>query len=157
MRIFVQRGPPSPLTSASPHGTMASATNAASSSVCTTARTPESFQALISKRACSCKHPRCGEVLRKYYFDQASPFPDLKKPQLLFEIKKTAPSHRATSIIRPVASRSTTGRPISFNFLTGTKFLLQSITFTVMSCPLMQMAAQEGEEPLLTTFCHRSL
>ena len=40
----------------------------------------------MNKRTCSCKNPRCQEVLKSYFFDEDSPFPDPKKPQLLFKL-----------------------------------------------------------------------
>jgi hypothetical protein len=46
----------------------------------------KAFEQLLRKKACSCGRSECRDLLRDYYLDPASPYPDPKSPQLIFDI-----------------------------------------------------------------------
>ena len=50
----------------------------------------KTFDQLVAKTACSCGRPECREVLRDYYLDPASPYPDPDNPQLMFVLGNPA-------------------------------------------------------------------
>ena len=46
----------------------------------------KTFHQLVSNQACACGRPECRGVLRDYYLDPASPYPNPSSPQLFFKI-----------------------------------------------------------------------
>ena len=48
------------------------------------------FNQLVNNVACSCGRDGCRTLLRDYYLDPASPYPDPTRPQLIFVVNNPA-------------------------------------------------------------------